>query len=500
MSTSSGSASESGGSSSGRWRGKRLGKFRLLSLLGRGSMGKVFLAEDTTLKRQVAIKVMSIRGGAGESTQQKKQVQQFVREARAAAKLSHPHIVNILEIDQQQELIFIAMDLVQGGDVKRLIDDGGALPVGRACDLGADAAEALAFAHHAGVLHRDVKPGNLMLTRDGRCKLADFGLADLGDPNDTFRLPAGVIGTPHTMAPEVARGLPALPASDQYSLGCTVWHMLAGEHVFPGTVRDYKEVLEKQVHATPPPLRELVPDVPAKLALAVERTLAKDPEARFPGVEDFGRVLRAHAIALGPSASVSAGMSGAVLEAVVGPRRRPRWAVPAGVAVVALGLGTGGTFLALSGSGDAGEARVESAAAVVATPERPPASREAAARVTDESTDSPGPIEVLAASETDRLKALEDRDAVVTVEGVVARAYTSQSGKTFLVKFEGNGRGDFQVIWRPPHFDAMAAAFGGTHGDAIAGQTIRVTGELSSMFGAPQIAVTSPEQVEIVGE
>lgn len=511
------------GSSKSAWQGKRLGKFRLLSLLGKGAMGKVFLAEDTTLHRQVALKVMTVRADATSDT---KRVQQFIREARAAARLNHPNIVNVLEIDEQKDMLYIAMDLVEGGDVKRLIDTGGALNPAKACDLAADAADALAFAHRLGVVHRDIKPSNLMLTRAGRCKVADFGLAELNDPNDSFRLPDGVIGTPKYMAPEVARGEPATGESDQYSLGCTVWHMLTGYAVFEG--KRFKDVLHSQVNDTPPKLAKLCPDLPPSLVAAVEQSIAKDPADRHADLESFAKLLRTHSITLGP-AGASASVSSYVVEvpAAQASGNKKWWPIAAGAAVVALGVGAavvvmGGGDTVSSSEGNGGGTGNTSALVEPDTrplAERPPVSPQpvivppvqpervvtptprpdppAQRRTPTPPAGTAAPDEYTA-DQTAALKQLASDGGSATVTGTVARAYTSDSGKTFLVKFEGNARRDFQVIWKPARFATMADAFGGENGAGIAGKTIRVTGRLTQFFGAPQIEVDDPAQIQIV--
>lgn len=487
-----------------RWLNKRLGKFRLLSLLGQGAMGKVFLAEDTTLKRQVALKVVSVKKGDKKA---EAKAQQFIREARAAAKLNHPHIVNVLEIDQQKDLLYIAMDLVQGGDVKELIKHSGRIDPAKACDLVADAADALAFGHRLGVVHRDVKPSNLMLTRESRCKLADFGLADLGDPNDDFRLPDGIIGTPSTIAPEVARGQAALPASDQYSLACTLWTMLTGKPIFKG--KTIREVLDKQANEPTPSLAKLCPDLPQSLVEGIETALAKDPAERHADCEVFARLLRGHSMALAPASSASLSMSSASMIAASRPASTPRTKTPwliAGASVAALALGGGGAMLAMNSGGQGEPSESTSTASETPSPEAVTHSRSEAAPSSRPSTPfSPaaapppvGPPPAFTADQTQQIKPLVEDDTVVAVTGVVASAELSATGKTFMVKFEGNNTGDFQVIWKPRVFEDMAAAFGGANGENIAGQRIRVTGELSSMFGTPQINATRPEQIEIM--
>ncbi|MEM9882078.1 MAG: protein kinase [Planctomycetota bacterium] len=474
-----------------RWQGKRLGKFRLLSLLGRGAMAKVFLAEDTTLKRQVALKVLPV-DEADEA--QKAKARLFIREARAAARLVHPHIVNVLEIDRTNGIVFIAMDLAEGGDAKTLIQTAGALPPGRACGLAADAAEALAFAHRAGVVHRDVKPGNLMLTRAGRGKLVDFGLADAGDPNDPHRLPDGVIGTPAYMAPEVARGETATAASDQYSLGATLFHLLTGQPLFRGP--NIRAVLQQQVRDEPPELDALSPGLPPALVDLVDTALAKDPADRHPGLDDVARQLRAFAVALGPGVSASSGSLVAGVPAAPKPRRPVggvAW-MAAGAGVLALGIGAGVVVL---GPGDPPAPKPPTPHA-----DAEPQSGEASGTATQ--TRPPAPTleapATLTPADTEALLDLAVAEGEAVVVGTVGRAHLSGSGKTFMLKFDGHQRDHLQAVWRPEHFDAMADAFGGTHGETLEGRTVRVTGPVTRFFGNPQIVVTDPAQVQILDD
>ena len=155
-----------------RWLGKRVGRFRLIGVIGKGAMGKVFRAEDVQLHRVVALKVISSRSTRKRSAAQKWEL--FLREARSAAKLEHPNLVSVYEVSSYSDIHFIAMELVEGGNLKDLVTAAGPMDVPRACQLAAEAAEGLQHAHEQGVIHRDVKPANLMLTRNGRCKIGDF--------------------------------------------------------------------------------------------------------------------------------------------------------------------------------------------------------------------------------------------------------------------------------------------------------------------------------------
>src|SRR5688572_27144075 len=164
------SAESSSSNSSPSWMGKRVGRFRLVGLLGQGAMGRVFRAEDTMLRRQVALKVLPKTVKRGQRTVQ---AERLVREARAAATLEHPNAVQVFEVNEVGGVYYIAMELVESGSLRDLVEGQGPLDYVRACQLAAEAADALAHAHSMGIVHRDVKPANLLLSRTGRLKVAD---------------------------------------------------------------------------------------------------------------------------------------------------------------------------------------------------------------------------------------------------------------------------------------------------------------------------------------
>ena len=274
-----------------RWAGKMLGHFRLLRLIGEGNMGRVIQAQDINLRRIVALKVLCKRlAGIDE----KKRVEQFLREARAAAQIEHPNVVQVYEINQHNGWWYIAMELLDAGNLSQVVKAAGPLSVPRACSLIADAAMGLAAAHQLGIVHRDVKPANLMLTRQGRCKLTDFGLVRLDDPNDPFHFTRTAVGSPAFMAPEVIRNREQTPAIDVYSLGGTLFYALTGK--MPYTARTLKELLQKHVREAVPDLRTLAPECPASLAALTAKALAKDPAGR-PSAANFAAALRAEVIA-----------------------------------------------------------------------------------------------------------------------------------------------------------------------------------------------------------
>ena len=341
-----------------RWAGKVLGHFRLLRLIGEGKMGRVIQAQDVNLHRIVALKVLCKRLAGVDD---KKHVEQFLREARAAAQIEHPNVVQVYEINQHDGWWYIAMELLDAGNLREVVKAAGPLSVPRACSLIADAAMGLAAAHQLGIVHRDVKPANLMLTRQGRCKLTDFGLVRLDDPNDPFDFTRKAVGSPAFMAPEVILNRVQTPAIDVYSLGGTLFYALTGKTPYTG--KSLKELLQKHVHEAIPDLRTLVPECPASLATLATRALAKDPADR-PSAAHLAAALRAEAITTQPEDSSTLGPGGtSLLQSLAASRvgaaapagawgkvRSAMTARPLAVAA-ALAIAAGALLLGLYGSG-----------------------------------------------------------------------------------------------------------------------------------------------------
>ena len=316
-----------------KWLGKRVGRYRLVSLLGVGSWGKVFEAEDTTLRRRVALKLVATVEREG---QQKLDFARVIREARAAAALEHPNVTQVYEVGRHKDLFFIAMELAEGGSLEDLVRAGGPMDPVRACQLIADAADALAMAHQCGIVHRDVKPANLLLSRNGRCKVTDFGLAIVDDGTEQATNQR-VAGTSYYVAPETIRGNMADARSDVYSLGASLYHLLAGRRPFEGGGRT--DVLKAHLERELPDLRDVRPNVDPKLAAVVAKSMHKDPIHRYGSMEQFARALRVFTVAVPPT--------GASFEAALGlgpitpPRRFDlRKAAPAliGAAAVVLAV------------------------------------------------------------------------------------------------------------------------------------------------------------------
>lgn len=253
---------------------KRLGKYRILNRLGRGGMGVVYAAEDTLLKRPVAIKVLSSAVAKNPES-----LKRFLREAQAAARLIHPHVVAIHEIDQRDGLWFIVMEMIEGGSLQDYLRRQTALPWPEATRLLADACQGLIAAHRVGLVHRDIKPANLMRTAEGRVKLVDFGLAKAACETSELTATGTVIGTPNFMSPEQWRAEPLDDLSDIYSLGATYHALLTGQAPYAG--RDPLQVMYACCSEPPPDPSRCGVEIPAACVAIIQRAMAKEPMDRY---------------------------------------------------------------------------------------------------------------------------------------------------------------------------------------------------------------------------
>jgi len=260
------------------------GRYRLDRTIGEGGTATVFAGTDTVLRRRVAIKVLRPQFATDQDF-----VDRFFGEARHAAKLSHPNVVNVHDVGREGETYFIVMELVEGSTLAEIAREAGRLPEPVAIDYAIQICAGLAYAHRQGILHRDVKPANVLVTRDDVVKISDFGIARAVTAQ-TIGIPATVMGSVSYISPEQAQGHDVRETADLYSLGVSLYQMLAGRLPFEGDAP--VTIAMKHVSDPAPSLAELDPPVSPGLRAIVDRLLEKDPAARFVSATDVARALR----------------------------------------------------------------------------------------------------------------------------------------------------------------------------------------------------------------
>ena len=299
------------------------GRYQLDEVLGRGGMSTVYRATDTVLGRTVAIKVLSPALADEHGTW----VTRFEREARAAAGLTHAGIATIYDTGVEDGTRFIVMECVPGESLAAVMHERGALETSFAVSIAAQVADVLAAAHAAGIVHRDIKPGNVMVTPDGHVKVLDFGIARAADATAITQT-ISVLGTAAYMAPEQASGQLTDARSDIYALGCLLYAMLAGAPPFAG--EQAAAIIHQHVNAAPRPLRELAVGVPPALAALVQQMLAKSPDARPQSAAEVRDRLRSVLDPTAPTRPLGAVAAGGVAGAAA-----------AGVAAAGAGIAAG---------------------------------------------------------------------------------------------------------------------------------------------------------------
>jgi serine/threonine-protein kinase len=316
------------------------GRYRLEAKLGSGGMSTVYLARDQTLDRQVAVKVMH-----REMSEQADQLERFRQEARAVAKLSHPNVVSVIDAGEDGGHPYIVFEYVEGETLKQRVNRSGALDPQEAIAYAIEIARGLSVAHARKMVHRDIKPQNILIDAEGRAKLTDFGISRQLE-QDGMTVTGRVLGTTDYVAPEQAMGRPVDPRSDVYSLGVVLYEMLVGQ--VPFEADSQVGVAMKHVNEELPDVQRRRPEVSAAVALVVERATAKDPAERYQHVgemiDDLSTALEVEAARAGSTT----GEATSVLDAVPPPKRklsgraRWSWAAIVGVLIVA-----GGSLLAV---------------------------------------------------------------------------------------------------------------------------------------------------------
>jgi eukaryotic-like serine/threonine-protein kinase len=262
------------------------GRYDVEELIGSGGMSSVFRAHDRLLDRKVALKILHQQYGDDDEY-----VARFRHEARAVAALSHPNIVTVIDRGEHGDRQFIVFECVDGDNLKRLIERRGPAPVTTALELGMQIARGLSFAHQHGLVHRDVKPQNILMNGDGQAKVTDFGIARSLDVQHGMTQTGTVLGTSDYISPEQAQGQRVDEQSDVYSLGVVLYELLTSEVPFPG--ENFVAVAMRHINEPAPPVRDKRPDVPPRVDEAVQRAMAKDPRDRFATMVDFCRELEA---------------------------------------------------------------------------------------------------------------------------------------------------------------------------------------------------------------
>jgi len=327
-------------------------RYRATEKIGTGGMADVYKAVDETLGRTVAVKVMHARYAADPAF-----AARFRQEAQAAANLVSPNIVNMYDWGQDGDTYYIVMEYVRGTDLKSIIEQKGAIPGRKVADVGAQVCSALSVAHGYDIIHRDIKPHNIMVQPDGSVKVMDFGIARAG--NSTMTQTGSVLGTAHYVSPEQAQGKPLTATSDLYSLGVVLYESATGELPFDADTP--VAVALKQVNEMPRPASDVNPDIDPALEAVIMKALSKRPTDRYPSADemrkDLLRVAQGLPVGAAAGAAMAAGAAGmdetAVMPAVGGPttpygqpnrrpapKKKPIWPwIVLGVLLVLAGLG-----------------------------------------------------------------------------------------------------------------------------------------------------------------
>jgi serine/threonine-protein kinase len=263
-----------------------LGRYEILAELGQGAMGVVYKARDPMLDRVVAIKTVSLTLPKEELAEYEAR---FYQEAKAAGGLSHRNIVTIYDIGRSERIAYMAMEFLEGDELRKLLQARAPIPLSRALDIGAQVAEGLQYAHERQIIHRDIKPANIMVLQDGMVKITDFGIARMRN-NEVKTMTGMILGSPKYMSPEQVSGKRADTRSDIFSLGVVIYEMLTGTSPF--VADNIHGVMYQTMNFNPPAPKTLNPDLPEVLNFIVAKALAKNLDDRYQKAKDLAHDLR----------------------------------------------------------------------------------------------------------------------------------------------------------------------------------------------------------------
>ena len=266
---------------------EKLGRYEILSELGQGAMGVVYKAVDPLIDRTVAIKTINLNLSGDELADFE---ERFNREAKSAGRLNHPNIVTIYDVGRAEHVAFMAMEYLEGRELKEIIASGEALQPDRVAEIIAQVADALAFAHDHGVVHRDIKPANIMVLRNGSVKITDFGIAKMSSGSRTQI--GMIVGSPKYMSPEQVAGTPVDGRSDIFSLGAVLYELLTGKPAFGGGDSSLTAIMYQVLNEMPASPANVNPSLPVAFDYIVARALAKAPENRYQSAREMANDLR----------------------------------------------------------------------------------------------------------------------------------------------------------------------------------------------------------------
>ena len=266
---------------------EKLGRYEILSELGQGAMGVVYKAVDPLIDRTVAIKTINLNLSREELADFE---ERFNREAKSAGRLNHPNIVTIYDVGRAEHVAFMAMEYLEGRELKEILASGEVLQPDRVAEIIAQVADALAFAHDHGVVHRDIKPANIMVLRNGSVKITDFGIAKMASGS---RTQIGIIlGSPKYMSPEQIAGKPVDGRSDIFSLGVVLYELLTGQSAFGGEDCTLTTIMYRVLNEMPASPSDVNPSIPVAFNYIVARALAKAPEHRYQSAREMANDLK----------------------------------------------------------------------------------------------------------------------------------------------------------------------------------------------------------------